>query len=139
MNTEEPEEPEEPEGPEEPEEPEELEEPDRFGRPWSKIDKGSKLNRLTQYIKLEKTERGFNDDYERKLKIMLTQLCNSGALNKNTDVIYNPETKLIEDIKNLTYDEDTLKYSFKRPVKKQKTTSSKSKSNIDRHFSRSLK
>ena len=53
-----------------PEEPE-----DRFGKPWSKMDKGSKLNRLTQYIKLEKTERGFSDDVEKKLKIMLTQLC----------------------------------------------------------------
>ena len=120
-----------PEGPIEPE--------DRFGKPWSKMDKGSKLNRLTQYIKLEKTERGFNDDYERKFKIMLMQLCNSGALNKNTDVIYNPETKLIEDIKNLTYNDEDQTYSFKRPVKKHKTTPSKSKSNIDRHFSRSLK
>ena len=123
----------EPEGSKGPEEPE-----DRFGKPWSKMEKGSKLNRLTQYIKLEKTERGFRDDDEKKLKIMLTQLCNSGALNKNTDVIYNPETKLIEDIKNLTYNDDHT-YSFKRPVKKQKTTPSKSKSNIDRHFSRSLK
>ena len=111
---------------------------DRFGKPWSKMDKGSKLNRLTQYIKLEKTERGFSDDDEKKLKIMLMQLCNSGALNKNTDVVYNPETKLIENIKNLTYNEDHT-YSFKRPVKKHKTTPSKSKSNIDRHFSRSLK
>ena len=133
MNDSEPIEPEGPEGPEGPIKPE-----DRFGKPWSKMEKGSKLNRLTQYIKLEKTKHGFSDDDEKKLKIMLTQLCNSGALNKNTDVIYNPETKLIEDIKNLTYNEDQT-YSFKRPVKKHKTTPSKSKSNIDRHFSRSLK
>ena len=73
---------------------------------------------------------------EKQLKTLLYQLCESGALNKTTDVEYSDETYHILSIKNLEFDEITKKYSFKIPEKKTKNIS-KSKSNIERHFNRS--
>ena len=111
----------------------------RFTKPWTNLDKGSKMNRISQFVKLQKTEHELNDDEEKKLKIMLTHLCDNGLLNKTAGISYDTETKRIETIKNLLYDEDTKTYSFKKPLKKPKSTPKKSKSNIERHFSRSLK
>jgi len=112
---------------------------DRFNKPWSRLDKGSKMNRISQFVKLQKTEHGLNDDEEKRLKIMLTQLCDNGTLNKSGDVSYDMDTKRIETIKHLIYSENDKTYSFRKVPKKAKTTPSKSKSNIERHFNRSLK
>ena len=112
---------------------------ERFTKPWPKLDKGSKMNRISQFVKLQKTEHELNDEEEKKLKIMLSQLCENGSLNKTADVTYDIETKRIETIKHLTYNEDDKTYTFKKPLKKPKSTPTKSKSNVERHFSRSLK
>ena len=106
----------------------------RFKKPWPKLDKGSKLNRLSLFVKMEKTERDLSDEEEKKLKILVTQLCETGALNKSGNVTYADEK--ICELKGLDYDEDTREYSFKREEKKSKP-SQKSKGNIERHFSRS--
>ena len=111
----------------------------RFTKPWPKLDKGSKMNRISQFVKLQKAEHELNDDEEKKLKIILTQLCDNGSLNKTADVSYDIETKRIETIKNLCYNEEDKTYSFIKISKKPKSTPTKSKSNIERHFSRSLK
>ena len=108
----------------------------RFKKPWPKLDKGSKLSRLSLYVKHEKGEKGLSDDDEKKLKILLTQLCDAGALNKSSEVTYSAEDECIQSIKNLVYDEELTTYSFARVEKKVKP-SQKSKSNVDRHFSRS--
>ena len=108
----------------------------RFQQPWPKLDKGSKLNRILIFIKLEKTNRELNDSQEKQLKTLLYQLCETGALNKVTDVEYSDETYQIINIPNLTFNEETIKYSYNYPKKKVKN-SSKSKTNVERHFSRS--
>ena len=108
----------------------------RFKKPWVKLDKGSKLDRISLFVKLEKAERGLSDDDERKLKILLTQLCETGSLNKAISVRYSEEDERIQGIKNLLYDEETSSYGFKREEKLTKP-SHKSRSNLDRHFSRS--
>ena len=106
----------------------------RFKKSWTKLDKGSKLNRLSLFVKMEKADKILSDDEEKKLKILVTQLCETGALNKSGNVTYVDE--MICELKGLDYDEDTREYSFKREEKKSKP-SQKSKGNIERHFSRS--
>ena len=108
---------------------------ERFQKLWSKLDKGSKLNRLVLFVKLKKLEEELNDSQEKQLKTLLYQLCESGALNKISDVTYCDETYLILNIKNLEFDEDTKKYSFKKVEKKKNV--SKSKTNIEKHLNRS--
>ena len=109
---------------------------DRFKNTWVKLDKGSKLNRIHLFIKKEKLDKNLDDKKEKKLKIIIMNLFNSGSLNKSSNVEYCQETYQIINIKNLIYDEDTEKYEVLSQSKK-KTEKGKSKSNIERHFNRS--
>jgi hypothetical protein len=113
-----------------------LERETRFKKPWTKLDKGSRLNRISLFIKMEKQTRDLNDMEETKLKILLSQIYELGCLNKSSVVTYNEEDPSITHIKHLEFDIDTKMYSFVKEEKKAKSTE-KSKSNIDRHFSRS--
>mgnify|MGYP005996239205 CR=1 FL=1 len=109
---------------------------ERFSKPWSKLDKGTKMNRLHLFIKKQKINNELNDDEEKQLKILLIRLFESGNLNKSTDIEYSIEDKEILNIKNLEFD-GKKKYKFIIGSKKKKVDGGKSKSNIDRHFNRS--
>ena len=114
----------------------EKEQEDRFKNAWSKLDKGSKLNRIHLFIKKDKIEKELDDNQEKQMKTLLLNLFNSGSLNKSSNVEYCQETYEILNIKNLIFDEDTHKYEIAVQVKKRKSEG-KSKSNIERHFNRS--
>ena len=114
----------------------ENEKNNRFQKPWTKLDKGSKLNRIKLFIEKEKEEKNLNEEQTKKLKKLLFHLCENGSLNKSGDIDYSSETYHILSIKNLKYNEIKKNYSFDLPKKTIKPTT-KSKSNIDRHFSRS--
>ena len=113
-----------------------LERETRFKKPWTKLDKGSRLNRISLFVKMEKQTRDLNDMGESKLKILLCQIYDLGGLNKSSVVTYNEDNQSITHIKHLEFDVETKVYSFVKEDKKTKSTD-KSKSNIDRHFSRS--
>lgn len=114
----------------------EKEKDSRFKKSWTKLDKGSKLNRLTLFIESEVADKELSEDSQKKLKKLLFHVCENGSLNKVIDVEYSEETYEIVSIKNLIYDENKKSYSFNLPKKVVKPTA-KSKSKIDRHFSRS--
>lgn len=108
----------------------------RFNQPWSKLDRGSRLNRLCLHIKKIKIEKNLDDNSEKKLKTLLIRILDSGGLSKISEIEYSVETAEIIILKNLVYDEDTKTFTY-NTKKKKKVETSKSKSNIDRHFTRS--
>ena len=114
----------------------EKEKNNRFQKLWTKLDKGSKLNRLKLFINEQSEINELNEGETKKLKKLLIHLCENGSLNKSGDVEYSDETYYILSIKNLKYNKEKKTYSFDLPKKTIKPTT-KSKSNIDRHFSRS--
>jgi hypothetical protein len=114
----------------------EKEKDSRFKKPWVKLDKGSKLNRLSIFIEKEIESKNLDTDFQKKIKKILINACEKGSLNKVNDVEYDNEKQEIISIKNLIYDETKNSYSFNLPKKIVKP-STKSKSKIDRHFSRS--
>ena len=114
----------------------EKEKEERFKKSWSKLDEGSKLNRLSIFIKMQKSESEFSDSVEKQLKDLLYRLCESGALNKINEIEYCNEKFQIMKIKNLEFNDSTGKYEYKK-LEKKKTNISKSKSNIEKHLSRS--
>ena len=73
---------------------------------------------------------------KKQLKVLLYQLCESGALNKISEIDYCNETYQIIKIKNLEFDESTQKFKFKK-IEKKKINVSKSKTNIEKHLNRS--
>ena len=114
----------------------ESEKEERFKKPWAKLEKGNKLNRLNLYIDDEISEKELNEDTIKKLKKLLNTIFEKGILSKSSEIEYCIETCKILNIKNLVYDEDKNEYNFNLHKKVVKPTT-KSKSKIDRHFSRS--
>ena len=114
----------------------ESEKEERFKKPWAKLEKGNKLNRLNLYIEQETKEKELNEDTIKKLKKLLHTIFEKGILSKSSEIEYCNETCKILNIKNLVYDEGKNEYNFNLPKKTLKPTT-KSKSKIDRHFSRS--
>ena len=107
----------------------------RYQKPWSKLDKGVKLNRILLFIKQEKTDKSLTINQEKQLKHLLIHLFENNGLNKSSDIEYNQESMKIESIKLLNYNEQVSKYSIQKINYKSKATS-KSKSNIEKHLSR---
>ena len=108
----------------------------RFNQPWTKLDRGSKLNRLCLHIKKIKIEKDLDDNDEKKLKTLLIRVLDSGGLNKISEIEYSIDNAEIIALKNLIYTEENKSFTY-NTKKKKKTEVSKSKSNIDRHFTRS--
>ena len=118
-----------------------AEKENRFKKTWTKLDKGSKLDRLLVFIKMEKTGHQLSDNQENQLKTLLLQLYASNLLNKTIDIEYDLSNSQIVQIYNLQFDETTSKYSFLKNEKKCKKPASQTQqnSNIERHFNRSKK
>ena len=114
----------------------EAEKESRFKKPWAKLEKGNKLNRLNLYIADEISEKELSEDISKKLKKLLHTIFEKGILSKSSEIEYCNETCKIISIKNLVYDKEKCEYNFNLPKKTVKPTT-KSKSKIDRHFSRS--
>ena len=113
-----------------------VEKQNRFTKSWSKLERGTKLNRLNDFIESEKEKKELNDKEHQDLQTLLTDLFEKSVFSKSKEIDYcEKETKIIA-INNLIYDEETKTYSFNLPKKLVKPAS-KSKYKIDRHFSRS--
>jgi hypothetical protein len=114
----------------------EKERDSRFNKPWAKLDKGSRMNRLTGFVEGEATERELSEEEEGHLMDRLMKLCETGHLTKTSEVSYSEAEERILELKHLVYDEETRLYTYTREEKKTKS-SHKSRSNVDRHFTRS--
>ena len=103
----------------------------RFAVPWNKLEKGSKMNRILEFVKTQKDEHELNETQTKELKNLLFKGCENSLFNKVSDVKYNQETGFIESFKNLEFNESSKKYKLKTGGTKNRSVS-KSRSNIDR-------
>ena len=109
------------------------EQQNRFNKPWNKLDKGLKLNRINEYVE----NYDCDDDDKIKLKDLLIKSLNNNTL-KNEHIKYDQDNNAILNISTLTYENNT--FSITNIVKKTKPKiRSKTKTNIERHFNRSKK
>lgn len=117
-----------------------LEKENRFKKQWTKLDRGSKLDRLLLFVKIEKIEKTLSDSSENQLKSLLIQIHSSNLLNKSSEIEYDIENSKIIQIHNLSFDTGQGKYVFHKPEKKPKKNASQTNtSNMERHFNRSKK
>ena len=93
----------------------------RFKRTWTRLDKGSKLNRITLYISQMNETHDLNENTTKQLKALLSQLFNAGVLNKNKEIDYSAEEGIIVDIKNLKFNKMILLLKYCGILKKQFT------------------
>jgi hypothetical protein len=108
-----------------------LEKDKIYNQTWTKLDNGSKNNKLQEYsIKLS-IEYELNDNQKNKLTKLLTNACNKGTLNKISEVEYDKDNCEITNIKILIFNSDLKTFSLKISENKSKSKNS-SKSNIER-------
>jgi len=103
----------------------------RFKKPWNKLEKGMKLNRLLIFIEKETEEHTLSPGLKKELKNLLFKACDGGYFNKISEVSYDVDEACINSIKSLEFNSDTKRYKIKSGSSKHRSTS-KSKSNIDR-------
>ena len=115
----------------------ESEKNNRFKKKWSKLEKGDKLNRLQLFINEECESKELDETQKETLEKLLLSAFHNKNLSKNTEIEYCIDSAKITSITNLIYDEENKEYSIKIQKKNTKSITTKSKSNIDRHFSRS--
>ena len=110
-----------------------LEKDKIYNQTWTKLDNGSKINKLQEYsIKLS-LEYELNDNQKNKLTKLLTSACNKGKLNKISEVEYDKDNCEITNIKILIFNSDLKTFALKFSENKSKSKNS-SKSNIERLF-----
>lgn len=101
-----------------------------INKPWTKLGKGTKLKKINEYISNYSKEKEYNEEQTKKLKRYLLSALERKKLQKTKDVIYCIKTNKILTIPALTYNDNTRKFTLKKPEKKTpKTNQSKNKTN----------
>ena len=104
-------------------------------KPWSKLDKSNKIKILNNFIDIEKKEKNLCQEKVKQLKTILYKALYNNLLNKQQDIIYDSENKIIIKINSLQYNSDTNTYEIKIKEKGCSRVKSKSKTNVDRLIS----
>ena len=74
-----------------------------YRRPWHRLERGLRLNRLRRFIETETTRMHFAPADIDHLTNLLHRALDRKLLNSKTAVIYNPELEEIQEIKGLVY------------------------------------
>jgi hypothetical protein len=72
-----------------------------FNRPWHKIERGLRLNRLRAFTEAEKARANYTDEETKQLLAVLMKAFDKKLLNTKNVVVYNEKTAQIEEIKGL--------------------------------------
>ena len=74
-----------------------------FRRPWHRLERGLRLNRLRKFILSEKEKLNLSDPDIEYLTNLLHKSLDKKLLNSKSSVIYNIELQEIQEIKGLVY------------------------------------
>lgn len=70
-------------------------------KPWHRLDRGLRLNRLRAFCEEMKIARGLKDSEHKALLTLLTKSLDKKLLNSKTAVVYDPDQEKITEIKPL--------------------------------------
>ena len=76
---------------------------DAFRRPWHRLERGLRLNRIRLFIASEKTKLNLSDADADYLTNLLHKSLDKKLLNSKSAVVYNVEAQEIQEIKGLIY------------------------------------
>jgi len=72
-----------------------------FKKPWHRLERGMRLNRLRIFVDTMKNSKGLQEEEANILLQLLTKSLEKKQLNSKNSVIYDIETEKILEIKNL--------------------------------------
>ena len=74
-----------------------------YRRPWHRLERGLRLNRIRRFIDTEKERMTLADADVAQLTVLLHKAMDKKLLNSKTAVIYDMEKEDIQEIKGLVY------------------------------------
>lgn len=74
-----------------------------YKRPWHRLERGLRMNRLRKFVEAEKTRMSLSDQDTELLRARLEKAFEKKLLNSKSAVIYDSATETIQEIKGLVY------------------------------------
>lgn len=74
-----------------------------YKRPWHRLERGLRLNRIRKFVEGEKVRMNLSEEDSESLKQRLEKALDKKLLNSKTTVVYDPVTEEIQEIKGLVY------------------------------------
>jgi len=74
-----------------------------YKRPWHRLERGLRLNRIRNFVEAEKKRLNLTDDDTEYLKAKIEKALEKKLLNSKTCVVYDQEKEEIQEIKGLVY------------------------------------
>ena len=74
-----------------------------YKRPWHRLERGLRLNRIRKFIEAETARMNLQHQDVEHLTNLLHRALDKKLLNSKTCVVYNPEKEEIQEIKGLVY------------------------------------
>lgn len=90
-------------------------------KPWNKLNKFSKLQKLNQYCKEYGEENKLSEEEVKEMMKYLTACLERKKLTRQKDVTYDMEKNKIKLINGLTYNKSNNRFTLKRQEKKTST------------------
>lgn len=90
-------------------------------KPWNKLNKFSKLQKLNQYCKEYGEENKLSEEEVKEMIKYLTACLERKKLTRQKDVTYDMEKNKIKLINGLTYNKSNNRFTLKRQEKKTST------------------
>ncbi len=88
---------------------------DAYKRPWHRLERGLRLNRLRLFVADEAKQVNLSDAESIQLFTLLQKSLEKKHLNSKTTVVYDPDEQKIKEIKGLVSHRDAdgvLRYKF---------------------------
>jgi len=105
-----------------------------FKKPWHRLERGLRLNRLRLFCDNMKDTKGLQEKETTALLTLLTKALEKKILNSKNAVIYDIETEKITEIKNLvTHQNGQGEYTFQildKPIRNSMTMRRKQSDNL---------
>jgi hypothetical protein len=76
-----------------------------FKKPWHRLERGLRMNRIRAFVEDLSTKRGFKASEKQSLLGLLMKSLDKKMLNSKTSVEYDPEEEMIKEIKPLVMHE----------------------------------
>jgi hypothetical protein len=72
-----------------------------FKKPWHRLERGLRMNRIRAFVEDLALKRGFKESEKQSLLALLMKSLDKKHLNSKTSVEYDPEEEMIKEIKPL--------------------------------------
>jgi len=102
----------------------EAEKTNNGNEPWCKLNKTSKLTKLSEYVEIYSKANDLDDEEVKRLNAFLKDSLDKKRLSRVKDVIYDKITGLIKDVPALTYNKSSRHFTLKNIDKRVSTLKS---------------